>query len=65
MDENGGSFVEVRRISQGPDRGSVYHSTPGMWQTASLTSLSFSVWENIEVDGHGLACHRWADALSK
>ncbi|KAJ8464590.1 hypothetical protein OPV22_027142 [Ensete ventricosum] len=28
MDENGGSFVEVRRISQGPDRGSVYHSTP-------------------------------------
>ncbi|URD87653.1 GATA transcription factor 26 [Musa troglodytarum] len=29
MDENGGSFLEVRRISQGPDRGSVYHSTPG------------------------------------
>ncbi|XP_074592596.1 uncharacterized protein LOC141848463 isoform X1 [Curcuma longa] len=28
MDESGGSFLEVRRISQAPDRGSVYHSTP-------------------------------------
>jgi len=29
MDDRGGSFVAVRRISQGLERGSVYHSSSG------------------------------------
>lgn len=29
MDDRGGSFVAVRRISQGLDRSNTYHSTSG------------------------------------
>lgn len=38
MDERGGSFVAVRRISQGLDRGNTCHSTSG-----NFHSLSFSI----------------------
>ncbi|MQL75238.1 hypothetical protein Taro_007623 [Colocasia esculenta] len=35
MDENGGSFVAVRRISQGIDRSSIYHSSSAEIVTGS------------------------------
>ncbi|RRT66765.1 hypothetical protein BHE74_00024163 [Ensete ventricosum] len=34
MGDNGGSFVTVRRITKGPERGGGYHSTHGMMKIA-------------------------------
>lgn len=41
MDDRGGSFVAVRRISQGTERGSTCHSTSGDLPTCSCRFSPF------------------------
>ncbi|RHN38401.1 hypothetical protein MtrunA17_Chr0c29g0494041 [Medicago truncatula] len=45
MDDRGGSFVAVRRISQGLDRGNAYHSSSAEFVTGSTAWI-----------GRGLSC---------
>ena len=40
MDDRGGSFVAVRRISQGLERGNTCHSTSGTFLFAHFLELS-------------------------
>ena len=42
MDDRGGSFVVVRRISQGLERGNTYYSTSGTFFFAHFLQLSLS-----------------------
>jgi len=44
MDDRGGSFVAVRRISQGLDRGNAYHSSSGIQFSLSVNVYSFRCW---------------------
>lgn len=44
MDDRGGSFVAVRRISHGIERGNTCHSTSGTYFSPSLSTLSAHVF---------------------
>lgn len=46
MEDRGGSFVAVRRISQGIERGNTCHSTSGIHCCIVHSSLSLSLSEN-------------------
>ncbi|KAF2618892.1 hypothetical protein F2Q68_00041821 [Brassica cretica] len=48
MDDRGGSFVAVRRISQGLERGNVYHSSSSSSAEAAAGSAAWL--------GRGLSC---------
>ncbi|KAH9733473.1 ELMO domain-containing protein [Citrus sinensis] len=51
MDERGGSFVAVRRISQGLDRGNTCHSTSGNFHSLTEVVAGSAAWL-----GRGLSC---------
>lgn len=44
MDENGASFVAVRRLSQGLDRGGGCHSSSGDLSSICLTYACLNAW---------------------